>query len=129
MVQQVAQRFTGTSVKRVEDARILTGRGKYVDDVKLPDMVYAAFLRSPVAHANITRIDTDEARQAQGVLAVYTGVELERVLIPGPYGAAGLLPPDSPITRAWLPTRSAWWVTWWRSSSPIPVTWLRTPWS
>ncbi len=96
MVQQVAQRFTGTSVKRVEDARILTGRGKYVDDVKLPDMVYAAFLRSPVAHANITRIDTDEARQAQGVLAVYTGVELERVLIPGPYGAAGLLPPGQP---------------------------------
>jgi aerobic carbon-monoxide dehydrogenase large subunit len=97
MVQPVAQRFTGTSVKRVEDARILTGRGRYVDDIKMPDMVYAAFLRSPVAHARIAQIDTAEARQAAGVLAVYTGAELEPLLTPGPYGAAGLLPPGQPM--------------------------------
>jgi aerobic carbon-monoxide dehydrogenase large subunit len=88
MVQSVAQRYVGSPVKRVEDARILTGRGRYVDDVALPGMAHAAFLRSPLAHARISRIDAEAARRAQGVVAVYTGVELEVLLSPGPYGAA-----------------------------------------
>ena len=50
MTQIAAQRYTGTSVKRSEDPRILTGGGRYVDDVKLPGMLHAAFVRSPLPH-------------------------------------------------------------------------------
>ena len=49
----IAARFTGTSVRRVEDPRLLTGRGRYVDDVRLPGMLHAAFVRSPIAHARL----------------------------------------------------------------------------
>jgi carbon-monoxide dehydrogenase large subunit len=68
-----------------------------VDDIKLPDMAYAAFLRSPLAHARISGIDTGEARRAPGVLAVYTGAELEPFLTPGPYGPAAIIPGNSPL--------------------------------
>jgi carbon-monoxide dehydrogenase large subunit len=88
MVQPVAERYVGSAVRRVEDPRILTGRGRYIDDVKLPGMAHAAFLRSPVAHARIVDIDVEAARRADGVLAVYTGRDLEPLLSPGPYGAA-----------------------------------------
>jgi len=57
----MAQRFVGESVTRVEDRRILTGRGRYIDDVRLPGMLHAAFLRSPFAHARIGGIETTEA--------------------------------------------------------------------
>jgi aerobic carbon-monoxide dehydrogenase large subunit len=91
MVQQVAQRYVGSSVKRSEDPRILTGGGTYVDDIKLPGMVHAAFLRSPFAHATITSIDASTARQAEGVLLVYTGAELEALLTPGAYGIGAIM--------------------------------------
>jgi carbon-monoxide dehydrogenase large subunit len=97
MVQQVAQRYTGSAVKRSEDPRILTGRGTYVDDVTQPNLAYAAFLRSPIAHARIVGIDGRQAQRAPGVLAVYTGAELEPLLTPGPYGAAALMPPGQPL--------------------------------
>src|SRR5260370_38589326 len=61
----------GASVKRVEDPRFLTGQGHYVDDIKLPNMAYAAFLRSSYAHARIT-VDVSEARALPGVFAVFT---------------------------------------------------------
>ena len=70
-------RFVGAKVQRVEDMRILTGRGRYVDDLQLPDMLHAAFLRSPIAHARITGLDVSEARQAPGVVAVYTGEDMK----------------------------------------------------
>jgi carbon-monoxide dehydrogenase large subunit len=88
MAQPYAARYVGSAVRRVEDPRILTGRGRYIDDVNLPGMAHAAFLRSPFAHARIVGIDTEAARRADGVLAVYTGTELEPLLSPGPYGAA-----------------------------------------
>ena len=47
----------GSSVKRVEDKRFLTGQGKYTDDIKLPNMTYTRFVRSPYAHANIKGVD------------------------------------------------------------------------
>jgi carbon-monoxide dehydrogenase large subunit len=75
-------RYVGASVHRVEDSRILTGRGRYVDDVRLPGMLHAAFLRSPLAHARITRIDVDGARRLQGVVAVFTGHEIAAVTKP-----------------------------------------------
>ena len=53
--------YVGQPVKRFEDPRLVTGQGEYVDDVKLPGMTYAAFLRSPHAHAIIKSIDTTKA--------------------------------------------------------------------
>ena len=66
-------RYIGKSSPRADAARLLQGRGKFVDDVTLPRMVHAAFLRSPFAHATITAIDTAEAKDAPGVIAIYTG--------------------------------------------------------
>ncbi len=78
-----AQRFVGSSVPRSEDQRILTGAGRYVDDIQLPGMLHAVFVRSTVAHALITRVDADEARALPGVVAVYTGPEMQTLLAPG----------------------------------------------
>jgi carbon-monoxide dehydrogenase large subunit len=63
----------GASVKRREDRRFLLGKGKYTDDVSLPNQSHAVFVRSPYAHAAIRSIDTSTARSAPGVLAVLTG--------------------------------------------------------
>ncbi|MGV6850444.1 MAG: xanthine dehydrogenase family protein molybdopterin-binding subunit [Marinibacterium sp.] len=64
-------------VKRVEDVRLLTGQGRYVDDIAPADALHAVFLRSPVAHVDITALDVDDARAAPGVHAVYTVADLE----------------------------------------------------
>ena len=69
----------GQSVRRKEDARFLTGAGQYTDDVTLANQVHAYFLRSPHAHARIRSIDTSKAKAAPGVVAVYTGADLEGV--------------------------------------------------
>src|SRR5438105_6280190 len=66
----------GSSIKRREDPRLITGKGVYVDDVKLPGTTYASFVRSPHAHARIKNIDSTAARKLPGVVAVYTGKEL-----------------------------------------------------
>jgi len=63
----------GQSVRRVEDARLLTGHGRYTDDINLPRQVHGVVVRSPHAHAEITGIDSDDAIAAPGVLAVFTG--------------------------------------------------------
>lgn len=69
--------YTGQAVRRKEDYRFLTGRGTYTDDLVLPGMVHAAFVRSPYAHARIKAIRVEEALKAPGVLAVLTGADLE----------------------------------------------------
>jgi aerobic carbon-monoxide dehydrogenase large subunit len=66
-------RGIGHSVKRKEDARFIRGKGNYVDDVKLPGMLYLELLRAPVAHAKISSIDTSAAEALPGVIAVVTG--------------------------------------------------------
>ena len=71
--------WIGQSVRRVEDARFLTGRGQYTDDIVLPRQTYAYFLRSPYAHARIKSIDTTAAAAAENVLAVYTGEHFRAV--------------------------------------------------
>ncbi|HET9981706.1 MAG TPA: aerobic carbon-monoxide dehydrogenase large subunit [Ktedonobacterales bacterium] len=76
----------GHSVKRKEDARFLRGKGRYIDDIKLPGMLYMDIVRSPYAHATIKSIDASKALALPGVLAVITGKDLD---------AAGL---------AWMPT-------------------------
>ncbi len=69
----------GASVKRKEDLRFLTGRGRYTDDITLPGQLYAHILRSPVAHASIGEIDTKAAGSAPGVRAIFTGSDMEGV--------------------------------------------------
>ena len=67
----------GQPVRRKEDRRLLTGKGRYSDDLTLPGQAYACVLRSPHAHAVIKSIDTRAARTAPGVLAVLTSAELD----------------------------------------------------
>ncbi|HEX8166247.1 MAG TPA: xanthine dehydrogenase family protein molybdopterin-binding subunit [Beijerinckiaceae bacterium] len=72
------QKFAiGQPVPRKEDPTLVRGEGRYSDDVSLPRQAYAAFLRSPYAHGVIRGVDTEAAREMPGVLAVYTGRDLE----------------------------------------------------
>jgi carbon-monoxide dehydrogenase large subunit len=73
----VGQFGIGQAVRRKEDVRFITGTGTYADDVSRPGQAYAAFARSPYAHARIKRIDTGAARRAPGVLAVFTGADVK----------------------------------------------------
>lgn len=72
-------RYTGTSVRRTEDPRLLAGRGLYIDDVVVPKMIEAAVLRSPHAHARIVSLDVSRAKELPGVFDVITGQELAAV--------------------------------------------------
>src|SRR5882672_12664955 len=85
-------RYIGERITRNEDRRLLTGQALFVDDVELPRMLHAAFVRSPHAHARILRIDTAAARTSEGVVAVYTAADLGDYWRPGP-----LLVPPPPI--------------------------------
>ena len=69
-------KYVGASVLRVEDRKFLMGKGKYLDDITLPGMLQAAFLRSPHPHARIRSIDVSRARAVEGVLGVFTGHDL-----------------------------------------------------
>ena len=66
----------GASVVRKEDRRFITGKGRYVDDIKLVGMTYAHFVRSPHAHAKIKSLDTAEAMKMPGVVGVLTGQQI-----------------------------------------------------
>src|SRR5499426_3995703 len=79
MAPASAERLFGKSIKRREDPRFITGRGSYVDDLKIPGMTYAAFVRSPHAHARIKRIDAAAAKAHPGVVAVFTGSDMKGV--------------------------------------------------
>ncbi len=76
----------GTARKRKEDVRFIQGKGNYVDDIKLPGMVYGDFVRSPYAHARIKSINSEAATAVPGVLAVLTAAELK------------------PLNLHWMPT-------------------------
>ena len=80
----MATRYFGERIKRNEDPRLLTGQGLYVDDVDLPNMLHAAFVRSPYAHARIKNIDISQASQRAGVVAIYTANDLGDYWKPGP---------------------------------------------
>jgi carbon-monoxide dehydrogenase large subunit len=92
----LAERYTGASIKRSEDPRILTGAGRYVDDIKLPGMLHAAFVRSPLAHARVLAVDTAAARSLPGVVAVLAGAELEAMTVPGPDAFSSLMGAPGP---------------------------------
>ncbi|MBI2198145.1 MAG: molybdopterin-dependent oxidoreductase [Candidatus Rokubacteria bacterium] len=72
-------RLMGSSIKRREDPRFITGKGNYTDDLKLPGMTYAAFVRSEHANARIRGIDTARARAHPGVVAIFTGKDMTAV--------------------------------------------------
>ena len=74
----------GAPIKRNEDARLLTGRAQFIDDVRLPGILHAAFVRSPHAHARIASIDASAALRQAGVVAVYTAASLGDFWQPGP---------------------------------------------
>ncbi|KPV40763.1 xanthine dehydrogenase family protein molybdopterin-binding subunit [Alicyclobacillus ferrooxydans] len=84
----------GSTLKRREDPRLITGNGQYSEDIQLPGMLYASVLRSPHAHARIVNINTDAAKALEGVVAVYTGKDLEGKIGTVP---TAWLPPDSNI--------------------------------
>src|SRR6476469_9400915 len=67
----------GNSVKRKEDPRFIRGKGEYIDDIVLPEMLWLDIVRSPYAHARIKSIDASEALKVPGVAAVVTGKDLE----------------------------------------------------
>ena len=71
-----AARYVGTRVSRVEDGRLLTGRGTFVDDVTRPGMLHACFVRSPFARGRIAGIDDVRGTRASGVHAVFTASDL-----------------------------------------------------
>jgi len=71
-----SEKLFGASIKRREDPRLITGKGTFVDDVRIPGTTFAAFVRSPHAHAKIARIDASSAKKLKGVVAVYTGKDL-----------------------------------------------------
>jgi aerobic carbon-monoxide dehydrogenase large subunit len=83
-------KWVGQRVRRREDPPLITGRGRYTDDITLPGQLWASLVRSPIAHARIASIDTSAAQSAPGVTAVFTGEDL----------AADF---ESPLPMAWVP--------------------------
>jgi carbon-monoxide dehydrogenase large subunit len=92
----MANKYVGQRVKRTEDPRMIKGLAHYVDDVRLPDTLHVAIVRSVYAHARINDVDTSEALKAPGVVAVYTGKDVAQKVGPVPCASAlpGLKVPD-----------------------------------
>ena len=85
----MATDILGSSVKRTEDPKFITGKGRYLDDIKLTGMVHMSILRSPYAHANIKSIDTAAAKAMPGVLAVIVGADIPYNPLPMAWPAGG----------------------------------------
>jgi len=90
-------RFIGKPLKRKEDPRLIQGIGHYVDDLNLAGMHYAAFLRSPYAHANIRSVDLSKARHASGVVLALSGADIDGAIQPVP--CAAQIPDMKPAAR------------------------------
>ena len=75
-VEPQSEKWVGRSMRRKEDPRMITGRGRYIEDLVLPRMLSAVIVRSPEAHARIVSIDTSAAKERPGVVAVLTGEDL-----------------------------------------------------
>ncbi|SCK14267.1 carbon-monoxide dehydrogenase large subunit [Variovorax sp. HW608] len=84
----------GETVRRKEDARFLTGQGRYVEDIQFPDLLYLGFVRSPHGHANVRGIDASAALAVPGVVGVYWGNSLPgfEATLPGLFGTASAGP-------------------------------------
>lgn len=84
--------YVGQGVARKEDAALVTGRAKYIDDLSVPGMLWMAVVRSPLAHARVVSIDLERAREAEGVVAAFSGDDLVQEW-------AGGLPCAWPVTE------------------------------
>jgi carbon-monoxide dehydrogenase large subunit len=71
--------FVGRAMRRKEDPRLITGQGRYTDDIAVAGQLWAAFVRSPEAHARIVSIDASAVRERPGIHAVFTGADMEDV--------------------------------------------------
>src|ERR1044072_2126478 len=92
--------MVGASVRRHEDPKLVTGAGTYVDDIKLPGMLYVGIVRSPHAHARIAKIDTSQPQGQKGVVRVVGGGEIrERQKAPLPI--SWVIPPDIKTPEHW----------------------------
>ena len=85
---EAKKKWIGKSMKRKEDLRLLTGRGSFMDDIRLPNMKHAAILRSPYPHAWIRGIDVSQALQSPGVIGVLTGEDVAKMSQPFPVGVS-----------------------------------------
>ncbi|HEV7811002.1 MAG TPA: molybdopterin cofactor-binding domain-containing protein, partial [Candidatus Limnocylindrales bacterium] len=83
------QDVLGAPIKRVEDPKFITGKGRYLDDIKLTGMTHLAILRSPYAHANVRSIDISAAKTMPGVLAVIVGADIPYNPLPMAWPAGG----------------------------------------
>src|SRR4030095_4805873 len=96
----MAEKYMGAALKRREDPALITGKGKYTDDLQLPHMAYAVIVRSVHAHARIKSIDTSQAKAVEGVIGVFTGSDIKASGTPGMLPVGWLLPgmkiPDHP---------------------------------
>ncbi|HLY59555.1 MAG TPA: xanthine dehydrogenase family protein molybdopterin-binding subunit [Terriglobia bacterium] len=94
----MSTKLLGERIKRKEDPRLIQGRGHYVDDIKLDGMLHMAFVRSVYPHARIKKVDTAAAQALPGVVAVYTGHDIQGKLglVPCAAGMEGLKIPDHP---------------------------------
>ncbi len=95
-VPAVTARYAGSRVPRIEDSRLLTGHGTFVDDVQRPGMLHACFVRSPFARATINGIDPSEALALPGVHAVFTAEDLNPEVKEAWHAVAGKDIPDTP---------------------------------
>jgi aerobic carbon-monoxide dehydrogenase large subunit len=86
----MATEILGAPIKRVEDPKFITGKGRYLDDIKLTGMVHLAVLRSPYAHARILSVDTAAAKAMPGVLSVITGADIPYNPLPMAWPAGGV---------------------------------------
>ncbi|CDO07376.1 carbon-monoxide dehydrogenase [Mycolicibacterium cosmeticum] len=96
MTGPVATRYAGTRVPRVEDTRLLTGKGTFVDDVQRPGMLHACFVRSPFARATVKGIDAAAALALPGVHAVFTAADINPGVHEAWHAVAGKDVPDTP---------------------------------
>src|SRR3954451_16286750 len=94
--ESLAGRYVGTRVHRVEDPRLITGHGTYVDDIVRPGMLHACFVRSPFPRARIGRINTDAALALPGVHAVFTAADLNPGVHEAWYSVMGKAVPATP---------------------------------
>ncbi|WP_371059168.1 xanthine dehydrogenase family protein molybdopterin-binding subunit [Rhodosalinus sp. 5P4] len=100
--------YIGKTVPRPNAEKLVQGRGRYVDDIVLPRMVHVAFVRSPVAHARISGLDTEAAKAVKGVLRVFTGADLADVCTPWVAVLAHLKGLKSPPQHAMAVDRACW---------------------
>jgi aerobic carbon-monoxide dehydrogenase large subunit len=94
-------KLTGQSVKRIEDPRLLAGKGNYIDDIKVPNLVFAEFVRSTYAHARIRKIDTSQLAGKEGFVTCFTAKDFDGKVnpLPIPEEHKAPIPPIWPLAK------------------------------